>query len=338
MYWGDTEVDWEVLSSVAGVLNQEYHHLRSRFAVWTPNIRYLYRRFVEPEETFDVHHNRGSFIYELHRARHLHSKDPRDHVYAFLGHFSIHTGSKTLAEMQPDYTRPVEDIYYDVAVRGLRDAGSLVVLSACQHAVTSKDEKSSGGADYHPFTSQPSHQQQIGMAMIPEQNLDFSMLSLDNGSFNFQPQVFVVDTPDMPAPIDTSLLSGKTSNFAQDSFESDDEKVEIPVIERPIEKSRVSELVECAPADEEFEADPEFALFHSERSTKAEEPQELDTESLSQLDIFGGIEPEKALSRFELVDATEEEASAALAMARVQRISANIESIVSRLDILTMDL
>ncbi|CZR35522.1 hypothetical protein LB506_010365 [Fusarium annulatum] len=134
LYWGDAEIDWEVLSSVAGILNTTYHFLRSRFAVFTPNIRYLYQRFVEPEEAYDVNHNRAAFIYELHRARHLLSKDPRDHVYAFLGHFSIHTGSSSLAELVADYSRSIEDIYYDVAVRELSGCESLLLLSAC-HAI-----------------------------------------------------------------------------------------------------------------------------------------------------------------------------------------------------------
>ncbi|KAF7547930.1 hypothetical protein G7Z17_g7387 [Cylindrodendrum hubeiense] len=191
--------------------------------------------------------------------------------------------------------------------------------------------------DVNPYGSQQS-QQQIGMAMIPEQSMDFSMLSIDNSSYNFQPQVFVVDTPDVPAPIDAAILSGKTSNFVELSFESDDEKVEMPVIERPVEKTEVSKSTEVAPVDAEFESDPEFALFHSEPATTSEESKELDTDCLSHIDLFGGIESEKALARFELVDATEEEASAAMAMARVQRISAHVDAVVSRLELLTMDL
>jgi len=44
------------------------------------------------------------------------------------------------------------------------------------------------------------------------------------------------------------------------------------------------------------------------------------------------------LARFELVDAGEDDASAALAMARVQRISANLESTMARLETLTIEL
>ncbi|KAM0559364.1 hypothetical protein ACHAPJ_004388 [Fusarium lateritium] len=192
--------------------------------------------------------------------------------------------------------------------------------------------------DINPYNSQQSQQQQIGMAMIPEQNMDFSMLTLD-GSFNFQPQVFVVDTPEVPDAIDTAVLSGKTSNFIEPIFDSEEEKLEVPAIERPAEKPEVSEPAAAAPVDDEFESDPEFALFHTEpATTTTQQPKEFDTEGLSHVDIFGGIESEKILSRLELVDAGEEECTAALAMARVQRISASCDAVTSRLELLTMDL
>jgi hypothetical protein len=172
------------------------------------------------------------------------------------------------------------------------------------------------------------------MAMIPEQNVDFSLIG--NG-FNFQPRVFVVETSDVPSPIEASILSGKASSVIEQAFRSEDEKVEVPVIERPVEQTPVAQS-EAGPIDEKFETDPEYALYHSEPTSTVSESSELDTEGLSHVDIFGGIETEKMLSRFELVDATEEEASAAIAMARVQNISASIEAVVSRLEILTMDL
>lgn len=131
LYWGEAELDWEVLSRVASVLNQRYHYLRTRFSIWTPNIGYLYRRFVEPEEDYDTEQNQGKFIFELHRARHLLSKDARDHVYAFLGHYTIHSGSTALQDIEADYSRSVEDIFYDIAARDLSGANTLLLLSAC---------------------------------------------------------------------------------------------------------------------------------------------------------------------------------------------------------------
>ncbi|PTB63800.1 HET-domain-containing protein [Trichoderma citrinoviride] len=136
LYWGDVEMDWDTLSFVAGILNERYHHLRTRFFIGTSNIRYLRQRFVEPAEAHDSQfHNRGTFAYELHRARHLLAQDPRDHVYAFLGHFSLTKGgSKELRGLVADYSKSVEEVYLDVAVRGLRGADDLIMLSATHHS------------------------------------------------------------------------------------------------------------------------------------------------------------------------------------------------------------
>lgn len=183
--------------------------------------------------------------------------------------------------------------------------------------------------------------QQIGMAMIPEQNLSFSMLNMGNDNFSFEPQVFaVLETPEVPIiPIDSSVLSGKSSNFVGEQFDSDEEKVEVPLIERPIPKEQEKPTA-LAPVNEEFESDPAFALYHDAAAPSASstETRELDPEALSHVDLFGGIEPEKALSRYELVDADEEDAIALLAAARVQRITSSLDSLCSRLEMLTADL
>ncbi|KAG6039723.1 BZIP-type transcription factor mbz1 [Claviceps sp. Clav32 group G5] len=192
--------------------------------------------------------------------------------------------------------------------------------------------------DFNPYNEQFASQQQIGMAMIPEPPMDYPLVGPDMATYNYQPQVFLVaDTPEVANVIDTTVLSGKTSNFVMDSFSFDEEKVEVSVMERPLEAMASEPDCEAA-VDEAFEADPEFALFHSEPTVIDEALNEVDTENFAGIDIFGGLETEKMLRRFELVDATELEASAAFAMARVQRISASVESVVSRLELLTRDL
>jgi hypothetical protein len=196
--------------------------------------------------------------------------------------------------------------------------------------------------DVNPYSNQHQH---IGMAMIPEQPIDFSMLSLDNAeAFDFQPQVYaVLETPE-PAVIDTAVLSGKTSNFVGERFDSEEEKVEMPVLEKApvLEKEAVVEKIEAPAApvvDEEFENDPEFALYHdSEPTAAAKEPVEIDTDAFSHVDIFGGIESDKALARYELVDAEEDEVTATIALARVQHISAGLASVMARLELMTADL
>ncbi|WQF82351.1 Putative basic-leucine zipper domain-containing protein [Colletotrichum destructivum] len=195
--------------------------------------------------------------------------------------------------------------------------------------------------DINPYANQgQQQQQQIGMAMVPEQNMDFAMLNIDNDAYNFQPQVFaVLETPDVPVTIDSNVLSGKSSNFVGETFESDDEKIDIPAIEAP--KTLAPELPSQAPAetevfDDEFENDPEFALYHSSPALSAEGPVELDTEGFSHIDIFGGVETEKVLARYDLVDASEEEQNACVAMARVQRLAASLEPVLARLESLVL--
>lgn len=215
-------------------------------------------------------------------------------------------------------------------------------------AVPQQHESRQMPKDINPYAAQQQLQQHhIGMATIPEQPLDFGMPDLnagDAGSFNFlQPHVFaVLETPEPLSVIDTSVLSGKASNFVGEQFDSEEEKVEMPAIEKApamVDQPRV-EVAKTAIVDEEFENDPAFALYHDLPATAStvKEPVELDTEGFSHVDIFGGIEPEKALARFELINATEGDAVAAFAMARVQRISASLDSVMARLEILTVEL
>jgi len=140
MYWGDATVDWATLASVCGRL-KSYHHLRAALGISTSDISFLYRRFIEPDE--NTHHaNRFNFVYELQRARHLNFSDDRDRVFAFLGHYSVRSlhplGCGPLS-ITADYTKTVEQLYIDVAVRILRQrpAAVCILLAAVQHPSSS---------------------------------------------------------------------------------------------------------------------------------------------------------------------------------------------------------
>ncbi|KAK2761021.1 het domain-containing protein [Colletotrichum kahawae] len=135
LFWGEAYIDWEILYSVCKAINGE-HHLRKQVDVQTPKITYMYRRFIEPDRTIaNRHANRFSFLYELHRSRHLVATDPRDRVFAMLGHYSIRNGlNQKLREMNADYTKTVEQVFTDVASRALvGDDSSLLTLAAVQH-------------------------------------------------------------------------------------------------------------------------------------------------------------------------------------------------------------
>lgn len=108
--------------------------MRMHFDLKTSQIKYIFQRFIKPERP-SRHANRFSFMYELQRARHCKLSDPRDRVFAFLGHYSLRMGNSLLAQMQADYSKATEDVYIDVARRALLGdpEQSLITLAAVQH-------------------------------------------------------------------------------------------------------------------------------------------------------------------------------------------------------------
>lgn len=117
----------------------DYHHLRKRFDIRTSDIKYVFRRFVEPPKD-SYHANRFDFIYELHRARGLNVTNQCDRVFAMLGHYSVSGPNfkgilnKKLACMKADYKKTPAQVYTDVAERTLTgDTSSLIALAAVQH-------------------------------------------------------------------------------------------------------------------------------------------------------------------------------------------------------------
>lgn len=124
----------------------DYHHLRSRFNIRTSDIKYVFQRFIEPNED-SYHANRFSFMYELHRARGLKVTDPRDRVFAMLGHYSVRKPNTKLATMEADCTKTVAQVYIDVAERALKGDSSLITLAAVQHMDLPSNKEASKQTD-----------------------------------------------------------------------------------------------------------------------------------------------------------------------------------------------
>lgn len=171
--------------------------------------------------------------------------------------------------------------------------------------------------DINPYAAQQQTHQNVNMAMVPEQPMDFSMLELTtDGAFSYQPQVFsVLSIPE--AVIDTNVLSGKGS-FAP--LASDAEKVELPAVERP----PVAEEKVGAPVvlDEKFDSDPAFALYATP-TTVSSKP-EFDFSFLANL----SLKP----PTYELVV---DDSISDAAMRKVDRLSADLDACVARLRSLT---
>lgn len=182
--------------------------------------------------------------------------------------------------------------------------------------------------DVNPYAAQQMQQHQIGMAMIPEHNMDFSMLDLNgDGGFSYQPQVFsVLSIPE--TVINTEALSGKTSN----SFiapASDDEKVELPTVERAPVIEEPVKAIEVI--DEEFDADPAFALFTA--ASSAVVPVEEDISEPKLPFDFSTLSLKPATYELVTVSPAASSSSSA-AMDRVERLSSQIDAVAERLSLL----
>ncbi|EHL03746.1 putative Cyclic AMP-responsive element-binding protein 3-like protein 3 [Glarea lozoyensis 74030] len=176
--------------------------------------------------------------------------------------------------------------------------------------------------DVNPYAAaaQQMQQQQIGMTLIPEHNMDFSMLDLNvDGAYSYQPQVFsVLSMPE--TVIDSEILSGKT-NTPFTPLACQEEKVELPTVERVPEVAVVEEPVKSVEVvDEEFDADPTFALFCSSSvtATPVAEPKEFIFD-LASIDVTA--KP----SQYELVTAQIDNSCTDAAMKKYQRLTSQMD-------------
>ncbi|KAI0846613.1 hypothetical protein F5Y00DRAFT_264426 [Daldinia vernicosa] len=103
--------------------------------------------------------------------------------------------------------------------------------------------------------------------------------------------------------------------------------IEVP---EPVETPTESEVTEYSVAD--LDGD----IYDDEPTVAPSKPVELNTDSLTAVDIFGGIEPEKTFARYELVDFSEEDTVAVMAARRVERLAASLEPVLARLDMLSI--
>ena len=192
---------------------------------------------------------------------------------------------------------------------------------------------------------------QIGMALIPEQTVDFATFdptsnawagNMDYGFNNAQ--VFsVMELPQEPHinSIDCGILSGKFSNSVG-LYSSEDAKDSTPSIERmPIVEKLSEAKSECVnPLDDpEFdESDPAFALFVDSPS------QPKPSYANEEYQVFGAIELEKAVARFDIIiedgsdDSSEDGAVSPTVMARFERLCFSIEAASSRIAAITLHL
>lgn len=207
----------------------------------------------------------------------------------------------------PAFTPFLEDISRDPALSdSLSKVTSSMNASASAEPTTKQEVSPFSAGPQQSFEHQHTENLHIGMATIPETQLDFSALNL-NGNNNWampgmngfgfqQPQVFAVhDVPEGPA--EAFELSGKGEESIIERFTPyEDAKEEYPAIETPTETKVVEPVVDRTVDFDE--SDPAFALYADTpvSFSSSAAPKEASFEP-----IFGEIASEKAFARIELV-------------------------------------
>lgn len=187
-------------------------------------------------------------------------------------------------------------------------------------AIVPEPQRQQVRKDVNPYAAQQQMQQHVGMTMMPEQHMDFSMLEINN-DFSYQPQVYsVLSIPE--AVIDTAVLSGKGASSVP-------EKVELPIVERaPVVESTVETPVVV---DEEFDADPAFALYSAAPISTAPSTPEIDISFLANLSIKQPV--------YEIiVERKVDESVCDAAMRKVERIASSLDACMARLSSMTSHL
>jgi hypothetical protein len=77
-------------------------------------------------------------MFELHRARTRTATDPRDYVFALLGHFSAKSGPEDAPLIEADYSLNMEEVSHRVAYRSLEVFKDLTALNVVQYSIENK--------------------------------------------------------------------------------------------------------------------------------------------------------------------------------------------------------
>jgi hypothetical protein len=130
--YGEIEFSYKDLMALAAWQTRCASHLTPRQNVdfYTIHVEWLDWK-IDPQGESETQDR--TFLDLLNHARWLACMDPRDHIYAFLGHplAQLEAGDATI--VKPDYSKPFEVTYLELAVQLLSRDKSLRVLSTVEH-------------------------------------------------------------------------------------------------------------------------------------------------------------------------------------------------------------
>jgi hypothetical protein len=125
--WGQTEIDWRSLMFVLKEIGDQriavsdlWNKVGLEWNFW------LAHRAYNPSKQSLL-----SLVGLLYTARGHSATDPRDHIYAFLGHPANLLDGRAL--LRAEYTRTRADVFRDTTIEFLRSMGNLDILSYVTH-------------------------------------------------------------------------------------------------------------------------------------------------------------------------------------------------------------
>lgn len=114
---------------MSGVLNRHTRRLRRHLKISAHFAISLYNGFAEASKGPE------DFVRQLHYSRDRKATDPRDYVFAQLGHPSAQKASNALPILGADYGKTVAEVFRDATIRILEEAGGLDILNTVQHRI-----------------------------------------------------------------------------------------------------------------------------------------------------------------------------------------------------------
>jgi hypothetical protein len=130
--YGDVEFSYHDLMTLATWVTRCASHLTPRANVDFYTIHTDWLNWTREGQGSNEARER-TFLDLLNHARWLACMDPRDHVYAFLGHplAQLNNGNETI--VKPDYSKHFDITYLEIALQLLRQEQGLRVLSTVEH-------------------------------------------------------------------------------------------------------------------------------------------------------------------------------------------------------------
>lgn len=132
--WGQECIDFLTLYKASCAFSDHLFKAAQHFGIRGFYGRALYQSFVEGRQEDPFRKKDFAFqLYWLNKGIPHQCLDPRDRVFALLGHYSARIGTDRRLIMKADYSLTKADVYQEIAIRALTYAKFTFLLHAVHH-------------------------------------------------------------------------------------------------------------------------------------------------------------------------------------------------------------